>query len=102
VNRNSTGFQRLTQGEGNFDPAWSPDGSRIAFTTSRFGNQPEIALMNPDGSGVTRVVPGFSPAWTPSGQILFASTAGVHVVNQDGSGLTRLFAGSAFAPAWRP
>ena len=102
VNRNGTGFQRLTQGEGNFDPAWSPDGSRIAFTTSRFGGQGEIALMNPDGTGFTRVVPGFSPAWTPSGQILFASTAGVHVVNQDGSGLTRLVAGSTYAPAWRP
>jgi len=30
-------------------PAWSPDGKKIAFTTSRDGNY-EIYLMNPDGT----------------------------------------------------
>lgn len=102
VNRNGTAFQRITNGEGmNTEPAWSLDGGRIAFTTSRFGGS-EIALMTPDGSGVNRLVPGFSPSWTPSGQILFSTTGGVHVVNADGSGLTRLLTGSSYGPAWRP
>ncbi len=35
-------------------PSWSPDGSRIAFTSNRDGKS-EIYLMNPDGSGVTRL-----------------------------------------------
>lgn len=107
VNRNGTAFQRLTNGEGtNFEPAWSPDGSRIAFSTLRFGSSPEvqweIALMNPDGSGVTRLVSGSAPSWTSSGQILFSSAGGVHVVNPDGSGLERLFTANSYDLAWRP
>jgi len=45
------------------DPAWSPDGTRIAFarTSGRIG----IFVMKPDGTGVTRLTSGrhFSPAW---------------------------------------
>jgi WD40 repeat protein len=41
-------------------PAWSPDGSRIAFT--RGGR---IKLMDPDGSAITDVGEGSSPAWQP-------------------------------------
>ena len=33
----------------NFLPAWSPDGTKIAFTTTRDGNA-EIYVMNRDGS----------------------------------------------------
>ena len=37
-----------------FDPAWSPDGSHIAFTSNRDRNF-EIYVMNSDGSGQTRL-----------------------------------------------
>ena len=37
----------------NYLPAWSPDGSKIAFTSNRDGN-PEIYVMNRDGSGLRR------------------------------------------------
>jgi len=36
------------------DPAFSPDGSRIAFVSQRDGNA-EIYIMNADGTGSTRV-----------------------------------------------
>jgi len=49
-------------------PAWSPDGRKIAFSSNRDGN-PEIYVMNDDGSGQTRLTtdPGTDvvPAWSP-------------------------------------
>jgi Tol biopolymer transport system component len=49
-------------------PAWSPDGTRIAFESERDGNL-EIYVMNADGSGVTRLTndpaSDSTPAWSP-------------------------------------
>ncbi len=61
----------------NWLPAWSPDGTRVAFSSTRDGN-PEIYVANRDGSGVRRLTnhPGIdiSPTWSPSGtQIAFTS-----------------------------
>lgn len=42
------GSNPVNLGEGVW-PDWSPDGSRIAFTSERDGNE-EIYLMNADGS----------------------------------------------------
>lgn len=39
---------------GDYLPAWSPDGSRIAFTTNRDVNS-EIYIMNADGTGLTNL-----------------------------------------------
>lgn len=39
----------------NSSPAWSPDGSKIVVTLSKDGGS-QMFLMNPDGSGVTRVL----------------------------------------------
>ena len=52
-------------------PAWSPDGRRIAFHSKRDGN-PEIYVMNADGSGVTRLTYNGArdlvTAWSPDGR----------------------------------
>src|SRR3989441_3827634 len=81
------------------DPAFSPDGSRIAFVSQRDGNA-EIYIMNADGTGSTRVTndpqPDGRPSFTPDGQALVfhsARTAGkqqIWAVNVDGSGVTQL------------
>jgi Tol biopolymer transport system component len=52
-----------------FDPAWSPDGTKIVFThVSATGTQSNIYTVNPDGSGLFQATRGFAgsqPDWGP-------------------------------------
>ena len=61
---------KLTSTGLNYEGVWSPDGTRIAFTSERDGNR-EIYVMNADGSQQTNLTmdPGvdFSPAWSADG-----------------------------------
>jgi TolB protein len=63
----------LTRGQGGTDPAWSPDGTRVAFSSQRDGNY-ELYTMDPNGEGVTRLTYTSSaeaePAWSPDGSSL--------------------------------
>jgi len=56
-----------------YSPAWSPDGSRVAFVSRRSGDE-EIYVANANGTGVKRLTrlpgPDLSPAWSPGGQQL--------------------------------
>jgi Tol biopolymer transport system component len=53
-----------------YAPAWSPDGTRLAFVSRRSGDE-EIYVANADGGGVRRLTrsPGadLSPAWSSDG-----------------------------------
>lgn len=49
-----------------FSPAWSADGTRLAYVSDSFTNT--LMVMNADGSGKTVVASGvLSPTWDPSG-----------------------------------
>jgi Tol biopolymer transport system component len=93
---------------GSSEPAWSPDGSRIAFDVPGVtfkGGEQNIYTMRPDGSDVRQVTAHlemgddnlqatFDPCWSPDGSQLifthFPSTNGLadlYVVNADGSDL---------------
>lgn len=71
---------QITSGlEGDFDPAWSPDGKRIAFTSLRNGRS-GISLLNLDDMSILPLSLGTymdkQPAWSPSGmQIAFVRMA---------------------------
>jgi Tol biopolymer transport system component len=109
------------------DPAWSPNGQRIAFT-GRVGTNDAVYVMNADGSGAvaltdTSAIGGARhPSWSPDGQrIAFIAVAidpsgsrglpSVYVMNADGSARTVVAFGScpgignctgAQRPAWSP
>jgi len=71
--------RRLTAGDKDSDPRWSPDGSRIAFTAKRKDDvEPQIYLIAPDGGEATRLTDLATGAsaikWFPGGKrIAFVS-----------------------------
>ena len=71
MNADGSNQTRLTTDEtDDFAPAWSPDGSQIAFLSFVDGPR-NVYVMNADGSDIHRVSPSsgsqFAPAWQPLG-----------------------------------
>ena len=90
--------QQLTTDESSdFDPKFSPDGKKIAFTSLRDGYS-QIYCMNADGSNIERLTDGIMDvmgSWSLDGKrIVFTSgrsgTYDVYVMNADGSHVKRL------------
>ena len=116
--RDGSDQHRLTKDRGNaatragldyqIDPAWSPDGRRIAFASSRDG-QLRIFVVDAGGKTTTRVTTEAGedthPTWSPDGSRI-AFTHGlpneIEIIGADGSGLHRLSHGTAEEsdPAW--
>jgi hypothetical protein len=82
-------------------PVWSPNSRQLAFISTTDGN-PEIYVINSDGTGRTRLTNNASqdvaPVWSPDGQwIAFLSErAGnnqwaVYAIRPDGTGERKLF-----------
>jgi hypothetical protein len=122
ANPDGTGLTKLPSVPGDTDPAWSPDGSRIAFVRFREGGA-GIWVMNADGTGARRITDGgpdvdgtdLGPAWSPDGsRIAFAregrpakaatGNTDIYVVNADGTDLVRLTDDPMmeYAPTWSP
>jgi TolB protein len=94
----------------NYLPAWSPDGTKLAFTSNRDGN-PEIYVVNRDGTGLRRLTTqpsiDVTPTWSPSGnQIAFTSeragTPQVYIMNADGTGIRRIAGEWSDRATWSP
>ena len=112
-----TGITREVTSDGrSIEPAWSPDGKRIAFVRYSVSEENGIYVMNADGTGVTRVTgPGFdSPTWSPQGDALAFSGSppsscpgvqycgAIYVQGLNEGSVMRRVAASGFMPAWSP
>ena len=106
MNADGSGVDRLTLfgivGRAE-QPAYSPDGQRIAFEASAHGNF-GVYVMNADGSGVERLTysdaTGENPVWSPDGRrIAFVSNLEIYAMNADGAGVERLTY-STYSPAY--
>ena len=113
-----TPFTRLTDGPwSDIDPAFSPDGNRLAFASNRSGNW-ELYMMDFSSGEVTRLTdtPAYegSPSWSPDGMWLVYES----YVGDENSGNLELFIrsldgktdpirltydpGADFSPVWSP
>lgn len=79
-----------------WDPAWSPDGRRLAFR-GYYAPYAEgdyaLYVVDANGCHLTRLthhVNGITPAWSPTGRQIAFAGGGIDVINANGTGLRRL------------
>jgi TolB protein len=90
------------------DPAWSPDGRRIAFVRTKNQYRSfQIYVKRVAGGPARRLTAGRfdeHPAWSPDGRtIAFSSMRGLKVIRADGSRERRITRfGDALAVDWSP
>jgi TolB protein len=103
ANADGTGLRRITDAAGpEFDPAWSPDRSRVVYRDSRRGinENDEIYVVDADGTGATNLTDhpanDWGPDWSPDGRtIAFNSDRdglpmGGYLMNPDGTDVRRI------------
>lgn len=101
--------KQLTTGKaGNFFPAWSSDGKRLAFVSIR-NHKREVWVVDANGKNERLITSGFLPAWSPDGRKLAITrfTAKkqrqIWTIGVDGKGERQLTSeGNNHCPAWSP
>ena len=97
--------------EPQYTPAWSPDGTRIAFTSYGSGG-PAIWVMDSDGGNARALTSSGDhidalPTWSPNGREIAFQRNGpsgtrVGIVSSDDKSLRFIPLDNAAAPAWSP
>lgn len=112
VEVSGAGRRRLTGGRFDHGPAFSPDGSRVAFSrATKIGGPESLFVVGADGTGLRALGPqGASPSWSPDGRALAfwqRNAQGVvlsiyRFADEQVATLTRTFAAFSRAPSWSP
>jgi hypothetical protein len=111
MNNDGTAQTRITNSlpkYQDYEPAWSPDGSKIVFV--RVDAEGDIYVMNSDGSGLAQLTATAaddrSPDWSPDGsEIVFQRNSSIWKMNANGSGAVALTTAGeepAASPTWSP
>lgn len=112
INADGTGRTALSSAEVNSDlnPIWSPDGTKIAFISTRDGVLGELYVMNADGSAETRLTTTeslggvrYQPDWSPDGSsiVFVVNQRELYLISPDGTGFA-LVATLGRDPVWSP
>jgi len=105
MNADGTGRRLLVVNA--IDPAWSPNGSKIAYVTyrSRLAGGGFVTVANADGTGARRLTASVEdesqPAWSPGGRQIAFLRGDVIVVAPSAGGAERVAVRGALDPAWR-
>jgi TolB protein len=104
-------FSAGVEGGSNQAPAWTSDGTRLAFSSARSGH-PEIWVADASGANPHRLTAfgtDTSPVWNPRTNSQIAWVSGrtglpqIYVMDQDGAGVQRMTDGGyAVSPSWAP
>ena len=99
-------------GGDNISPAWSSDGAKLAFASSRGQGGTELYLADASGAGSRRLTTGHSdvsPVFNPktNGQVAFVSgqtgLPQIYIMDADGSNIQKITdQGYAVSPSWSP
>lgn len=99
INPNGTALRRLTGGA---EPAYSPDGRRIAFAVP----DGSIFVAGADGRRAVRVTRGradTAPTWSPGGtKLAFVRGGQIYTIDADGDRLRALTTAGGDHPTWAP
>jgi len=106
------GFPAGGSGGTNQSPAWSSDGTKVAFSSSRSGD-PEIWVADANGGNLHKLTsfrgPDVSPTWNPQTNAQLSWVSGrtglpqIYIMDQDGANIQRLTDGGyAISPSWAP
>lgn len=105
-------FPAGTVGSANQSPAWSGDGSKLAFSSNRSGD-PEIWIADASGANAHQIThfegPDVSPTWNPRSSAQIAWISGrtglpqLYIMDVDGANIQRITDGGyAVSPNWSP